>query len=104
MAIIGKSNGKGSSDGMDIPANLRRAPAGQPSYEELLAQVQALQAKVAAKNTLRLKVSEKGAVSLYGLGRFPITLYASAWLRVLDMAEEIREFVESNKASLSFKE
>lgn len=51
-----------------------------------------------------LKVSEKGAVSLYGMGRFPITLYAESWIKVLDKAQEIREFIEANKSSLKFKE
>lgn len=51
-----------------------------------------------------LKVSEKGAVSLYGNGRFPVTMYAEQWLKVLDQAETIRAFIEANKASLSWKD
>jgi hypothetical protein len=78
--------------------------AGKPSYEELLAQVTALQAKVASnQKALTLKVSAKGAVSLYGLGRFPITLYSGQWERVLDMADTIREFLADNADKLSVK-
>ena len=51
-----------------------------------------------------LKVSAKGAVSLYGVGRFPVTLYASQWDNVLNKADEIRRFIEANKSSLSYKE
>jgi hypothetical protein len=58
---------------------------------------------VARKNTLALKVSEKGAVSLYGLGRFPLSLYGQQWQRVLDMADDIRAFIEANKDRLSTK-
>jgi hypothetical protein len=51
-----------------------------------------------------LKVSEKGGVSVYGLGRFPVTLYKEQWVRLLDMAGEIREFITANEASLKAKE
>jgi hypothetical protein len=44
---------------------------------------------------IRLKVSEKGAVSVYGLGRFPVTLYKEQWLRLLNMSDEIRAFIET---------
>jgi hypothetical protein len=69
----------------------------------LLAKIAALEAQVARKSTLTLKVSEKGAVSLYGTGRFPISLYAGTWLKVLDMADEIRAFIEANRDKLSWK-
>ncbi len=52
----------------------------------------------------RLKVSEKGAVSIYGMGRFPVTLYKEQWLRLLDMAEEIRAFIKANDSQLKRKE
>jgi len=105
MVKAAQTNGKGNSDGLDIPANLKRtAPnAGQPSYEELLQMVQALQAKVQAQPKPKLKVSDKGALSLYGFGRFPISMYASTWLKVLNMADEIRTYIEENKSSLSWK-
>jgi hypothetical protein len=79
------------------------------SNSDLLAQIEALKAENAklkeARNAkLSLKVSEKGAVSLYGLGRFPATYYSGQWLRLLDMADTIRAFIEANKAKLAVKE
>ena len=53
---------------------------------------------------MRLKVSEKGGVSVYGLGRFPVTLYKEQWLRLLDMADEIRAFIAANDAELKSKQ
>jgi hypothetical protein len=52
---------------------------------------------------LRLKVSEKGAVSVYGMGRFPVTLYKEQWLRLLDVADDIRAFIAANDAQLKAK-
>jgi hypothetical protein len=49
-------------------------------------------------------VSEKGAVSVYGLGRFPVTLYKEQWAKLLDMAHEIRAFIKDNDAKLKSKE
>jgi len=79
------------------------------SDEDLKAELERLKAENAAlKNQssrrIYLKVSEKGGASLYGLGRFPITLYQEQWLRILDMADEIRTFLQENKASLKTKE
>jgi len=53
---------------------------------------------------LSLKVSEKGGVSVYGLGRFPVTLYKEQWKKLLDMSEEIRNFIEANDSQLKSKE
>jgi hypothetical protein len=50
-----------------------------------------------------LKVSEKGGVSVYGLGRFPVTLYKEQWARLLDMADDIRAFIKDNDAKLKTK-
>jgi hypothetical protein len=50
-----------------------------------------------------MKVSEKGAVSVYGLGRFPVTLYKEQWTRLLDMADDIRTFIKENDSSLKTK-
>jgi hypothetical protein len=52
---------------------------------------------------LNLKVSEKGALSVYGLGRFPVTLYKEQWTRLLEMAEDIRAFLKENDAKLKTK-
>lgn len=60
--------------------------------------------KKGAQKGVSLKVSEKGGVSVYGLGRFPITLYQEQWLKLLDLAPDIREFIAANKASLKKKE
>jgi hypothetical protein len=56
------------------------------------------------KGGLTLKVSEKGAVSLYGMGRFPVTLYKEQWLRVLASASEIEAFIRDNDSRLKSKE
>lgn len=53
---------------------------------------------------ISLKVSEKGAVSLYGMGRFPVTLYKEQWGKILDMAEDIRSFIRDNDSRLKAKE
>jgi hypothetical protein len=73
----------------------------QAELERLRAENQALK-KTSAKG-LSLKVSEKGALSVYGLGRFPVTLYKEQWGRLLDMAEEIRNFIKANETSLKSK-
>jgi hypothetical protein len=49
-------------------------------------------------------VSDKGAVSVYGMGRFPVTLYKEQWLKLLDMAAEIRAFIAANESQLKAKE
>jgi hypothetical protein len=53
--------------------------------------------------TLNLKVSQKGAVSLYGMGRFPVTLYKEQWLKLLGFGEEIKKFIEENDSQLKAK-
>lgn len=50
-----------------------------------------------------LKVSEKGGVSVYGLGRFPVTLYKEQWTKLLDLADEIRAFIRENESKLKVK-
>ena len=52
---------------------------------------------------ITLKVSEKGGVSVYGLGRFPVTLYKEQWLKLLEMTDEIRAFIAENESSLKSK-
>jgi hypothetical protein len=66
--------------------------------ERLRAENEAL--KRAPSKGLSLRVSEKGGVSVYGLGRFPVTLYKEQWLRLLDMSENIRAFIRENEAHL----
>jgi hypothetical protein len=60
--------------------------------------------KKGASSGVRLKVSEKGAVSVYGMGRFPVTLYKEQWLKLLDMSDDIRAFIYANEAQLKAKE
>jgi hypothetical protein len=74
----------------------------QAELEKLRAENQRL--KQAGRGKLALKVSEKGALSVYGMGRFPVTLYKEQWLRLLSMAEEIKAFIEANQDGLKSKE
>ena len=60
--------------------------------------------KKGASAGLRMKVSEKGAVSIYGMGRFPVTLYKEQWLKLLAMSDEIRAFIAANEAQLKTKD
>ena len=78
-----------------------------PSFQALMEKVKALEAEnVALKATpkstapFKIGVSAKGAVSIYGLQRFPVTLYASQWERVLEKAPELRAFIAANAAKL----
>ena len=60
--------------------------------------------KKGASSSLRLKVSEKGALSVYGMGRFPVTLYKEQWLKLLGIADDIRAFIAANEAQLKAKD
>ena len=77
----------------------------EPTKEELLARIAELEKQAGKRKPgdLEFKVSEKGGVSVYGLGRFPVTLYYEQWLRLLDNAEELRKFLEENKGKLKLK-
>lgn len=77
---------------------------GQSEIDRLRAEIAELKAKATHKQTLSLKVSEKGGISVYGLGRFPVTLYAQQWVRLFGISKSIMEFMEENKATLTFKE
>jgi hypothetical protein len=59
--------------------------------------------KQRGSRAMSLKVSEKGGVSVYGLGRFPVTLYKEQWAKLLDMADEIRAFIKDNESKLKSK-
>jgi hypothetical protein len=77
--------------------------------EDMRAELERLQKEnaVLKKGTARgvhLKVAEKGGLSVYGLGRFPVTLYKEQWLKLLDLAEEIKEFISSHQGELKSKE
>ena len=75
------------------------------SKEELMARIAELEKQAGAKKRtgLEFRVGEKGGVSVYGLGRFPVTLYYEQWNRLLDAADKLREFLEENKGSLKLK-
>ena len=74
----------------------------QPELERLRAENVALKAR--GSKGVSMKVSEKGAVSIYGLGRFPVTLYQEQWSKLLDMADDIRTFIKENEGQLKKKE
>ena len=73
----------------------------QAELERLRAENQALKAR--GPRGISLKVSEKGGVSVYGLGRFPVTLYKEQWAKLLDMADEIRAFIKAHDKELKAK-
>jgi hypothetical protein len=76
-----------------------------PTKEELMARIAELEKQMGSKKSGRLefKVGEKGGVSVYGLGRFPVTLYYEQWQRLLGAADELRLFLEENKGKLKLK-
>ena len=74
----------------------------QAELERLRAENAALKSK--SSRSVYLKVSEKGGLSVYGLGRFPVTLYQEQWLKLLDMGDEIRAFVRDHASELKIKE
>lgn len=78
----------------------------EPTYEELKARLADLekQAGVKQAGALSFKVSEKGAVSVYGMGRFPVTLYYEQWNRLLEVGPKLKEFMEENRSRLKLKE
>jgi hypothetical protein len=75
----------------------------QAELERLRAENERLK-KSGRSTTLAMKVSEKGALSVYGMGRFPVTLYKEQWLRLLAMADEIKAFIEANNDKLKTKD
>jgi hypothetical protein len=72
--------------------------------ERLKAENEALKSNKNSRGTLSMKVSEKGALSVYGMGRFPVTLYKEQWLKLLGIAEEIKKFIAENDDRLKTKE
>jgi hypothetical protein len=77
--------------------------------DDLKAQLAALKAenealKARTSKGISLKVSEKGAVSVYGMGRFPVTLYKEQWIKLLDMSDDLRRFIAENDSKLKAKD
>jgi hypothetical protein len=77
----------------------------EPTYEELKAQLEQLQKQSGSKRSgaLDFRVGEKGGVSVYGLGRFPVTLYYEQWIRLLGASEELKSFLEEQKSAGKLK-
>jgi hypothetical protein len=78
------------------------------SDEDLKAEIERLRAenerlKQKGSHAMSLKVSDKGGVSVYGLGRFPVTLYKEQWAKLLEMTDEIRAFIKNNESKLKTK-
>jgi len=71
--------------------------------ERLRAENEQLKQQQQSPRTVSLKVSEKGGVSVYGLGRFPVTLYKEQWIRLLEMTDQIRSFIKENEKILKVK-
>jgi hypothetical protein len=85
------------------------AKGNEMADEDLQAQIDRLKAENEAlkqkrSSAVSLKVSEKGAVSVYGLGRFPVTLYQEQWKKLLALSDEIKAFIEENHSKLKVKE
>jgi hypothetical protein len=77
----------------------------EPTYDELKARLAELENQKSGRRSgeLDFKVGEKGGVSVYGLGRFPVTLYYEQWVRLLDAGEKLRAFLEENKTEGKLK-
>jgi len=77
----------------------------EPTYEELKARLEELEKTQGTRRSgsLEFRVGEKGGVSVYGLGRFPVTPYYEQWIRLLDSGDRLREFLEENKSKLKLK-
>jgi hypothetical protein len=78
----------------------------EPTKEELLARIAELEKQSGSKRkgNLEFRVGEKGGVSVYGLGRFPVTLYYEQWIRLLGVSDDLRNFLEENKSRLKLRE
>lgn len=77
----------------------------EPTYEELKARLAEMEKQGGGRRSgaLEFRVGEKGGVSVYGLGRFPVTLYYEQWVRLLDAVPQLREFLEENKSAGKLK-
>src|SRR6266571_1789372 len=92
LAIIHHQNTGNAMSDEDVKAELERLRKENAAL------------KKGASTGIRMKVSEKGAVSIYGMGRFPVTLYKEQWVKLLDMADDIRAFIAANESQLKAKD
>jgi hypothetical protein len=77
----------------------------EPTYDELKARLAELEkAGPKRSGSLEFRVGEKGGVSVYGLGRFPVTLYYEQWMRLLEAMPQLKQFLEDNKSKLKLKD
>ena len=78
----------------------------QAQLDKLTAENEALKAKAMSRQTISMKVSDKGCLSVYGLGRFPVTLYGGQWQKLLSPAvvKGIQDYIEANHDRLSWKD
>jgi hypothetical protein len=76
-----------------------------PTKDELMARIADLEKRLGAKQSgkLEFKVGDKGGVSVYGLGRFPVTLYYEQWIKLLDAREDLLAFLDANKSRLKLR-
>ncbi|HYA62793.1 MAG TPA: hypothetical protein VED66_06290 [Candidatus Sulfotelmatobacter sp.] len=76
-----------------------------PTKDELMSRIAELEKRLGAKQSgkLEFKVGDKGGVSVYGLGRFPVTLYYEQWIKLLDAKEDLLAFLEANKSRLKLR-
>ena len=88
---------------MTNPKQATLSPIEQ-ELARLRAENEALKAQALASVKTGLKITEKGGLSVYGMGRFPVTLYKSQWLKLLDKAEAIKDFIKANDEKLAAKE
>jgi len=86
--------------------NREDAMSGEDDLKAELEKLKAENAALKARGAkgVSMKVSEKGAVSVYGLGRFPVTLYQEQWIRLLELADDIRSFIKEHEGQLKKKE
>ena len=102
LAAKGITEPKANGSAVSVAAPVTQA---QPSIADLLKRIAELEAQSKRQSTMRLsiRVSEKGAVSVYGLQRFPVSLYKEQMLRLLDAGDDIRAFIKANDSSLKAK-
>jgi len=77
----------------------------EPTKEELMAKIADLEKKLGSKQSgkLEFRVGDKGGVSVYGLGRFPVTLYFEQWIKLLEAKDDLEAFLEANKSRLKLR-
>ena len=107
QALLSRSRGvMGEAEEAKNDLNTEAVVTTEDAMKEELERLKAENAALKARGSkgVSMKVSEKGAVSVYGLGRFPVTLYQEQWLKLLDLADDIRTFIKEHEGQLKKKE